>query len=136
MPPHHGYPVVHTRGRPEGFRRTVAKVASMARLTERLKEVGRAFKRQVRLYRLVAAHPRTPRLARWLLLLAIGYALMPFDLIPDWIPVLGLLDDVVILPLLVWLSLKMVPRDVYEECRRVAGITERVEEINGKPGDD
>ena len=41
---------------------------------------------------------------------------MPFDLIPDWIPVLGLLDDLVILPLLVWLALKSVPREVYAEC--------------------
>lgn len=112
----------------------------MATLTERLRQFGRAFKRQVQLYRLVACHPRTPRLARWLLLLAIGYAMMPFDLIPDWIPVLGLLDDVIILPLLVYLSLKLVPKDVYEECRqtvetRAAADPERSEETNGEPGD-
>lgn len=51
-----------------------------------------------------------------LLGLAIGYALLPFDLIPDWIPVLGLLDDVILLPLLVWLALRSVPADVYAQC--------------------
>jgi len=118
----------------------LVKTAGMATLTERLRQLGRAFKRQVQVYRLVARHPRTPRLARWLLLLAIGYAMMPFDLIPDWIPVLGLLDDVIVLPLLVYISLKLVPKDVYEECRqsvepRAAAEPERSEETNGEPGD-
>jgi uncharacterized membrane protein YkvA (DUF1232 family) len=87
------------------------------RLYQRLKQYGKAFKRQARVYQAVAKHPRTPRRAKWLLGLALAYALMPFDLIPDWIPVLGLLDDLVILPLLVWLALKSVPRDVLDECR-------------------
>ncbi|MEN6545087.1 MAG: YkvA family protein [Armatimonadia bacterium] len=113
----------------------------MARVTQRLRELGRGFKRQVQLYRLVACHPRTPRIARWLLLLAIGYAMMPFDLIPDWIPVLGLLDDVIILPLLVYLSLKLVPKDVYEECRQTvkgkpAAEPEDVEDTDGESGDN
>jgi uncharacterized membrane protein YkvA (DUF1232 family) len=81
----------------------------------------RQFRQRVALYRAVLAHPRTPRVAKWLLGLAIGYACLPFDLIPDWIPVLGLLDDLVILPLLVWLAIRAVPADVYEECARQVG---------------
>lgn len=63
-------------------------------------------------------HARTPRVAKWLLWLAIGYLLLPFDLIPDFIPVLGQLDDVLIVPGLVYLALMMIPKDVIDECRQ------------------
>jgi uncharacterized membrane protein YkvA (DUF1232 family) len=84
----------------------------------RLKAIGRGLKRELAVYRLVLAHPRTPRLAKWLLGLAVGYALLPFDLIPDFIPILGQLDDVIIVPALVWSALRLVPDDVVAECRR------------------
>ncbi len=69
------------------------------------------------MYRLVAHHPRTPRLARWLLGLAIGYVLMPFDLIPDFIPVLGQLDDLIIVPGLIYWALSLIPDDIVRQCR-------------------
>lgn len=77
----------------------------------------RRLKREIRAIRLAATHPRTPRAARWLAVGLAAYALSPIDLIPDFIPVLGHLDDAVVLPLGVWLLWKMIPADVRAECR-------------------
>ena len=86
-------------------------------LLDRLKAAGRNLKHEIRVYQLVLQDDRTPRLAKLLLGLAVGYALLPFDLIPDFIPVLGHLDDIVIVPALVIAALRLIPREVIEECR-------------------
>ncbi len=86
----------------------------------RLKAVGARLRAEIAVYRRVLRHPRTPRLAKLALGLALGYALLPFDLIPDWIPVLGYLDDLVIVPALILLAAKLTPAEVWEECRRAA----------------
>jgi uncharacterized membrane protein YkvA (DUF1232 family) len=64
--------------------------------------------------------PRVPWPARWFILCVVAYAFSPLDLIPDFIPVLGYLDDVIILPLGIYLGVKMVPDDVFAECRQLA----------------
>jgi uncharacterized membrane protein YkvA (DUF1232 family) len=68
-------------------------------------------------YRLLLNHPRTPLLAKLLLALAIGYLLLPFDLIPDFIPVLGQLDELIIIPLLVYLAVLLIPKSPLLSCR-------------------
>ena len=88
------------------------------KLKKRLSEIRRAFKRELAFYRRVLRHPRTPRAAKILLGLAIGYVLLPFDLIPDFLPVIGHLDDALIVPGLVLLALRLVPKVVLEECRK------------------
>ena len=69
---------------------------------------------------LAARDPRTPWYARVFGLLVTAYALSPIDLVPDFIPVLGLLDDALIIPLGLWLFEKMLPKGVMEEHRATA----------------
>src|SRR5712691_8495680 len=87
---------------------------------EQLKMIARSLKQELSVYRLVYKDPRTPRLPKILLGLAVGYALLPFDLIPDFIPVIGHVDDLIIVPALVMIALKMIPREVVDDCRRRA----------------
>ena len=87
----------------------------------RLAEFARSFKREFDVYRRVLRHPRTPWAAKLLLGLAVGYLLLPFDLIPDFLPVVGQLDDALIVPGLVWLAVRLVPAGVVAECRAAAG---------------
>ena len=87
-------------------------------LMDAIKATGRELKKKLTLYRLVLIDPRTPRLPKVLLWLAIGYTLLPFDLIPDFLPVIGHIDDVIIVPLLVVLALRLIPVEVIEDCRK------------------
>ena len=87
------------------------------KLAEKAKAVVRRFREEIAFYRLVWKHPGTPRAARWLLGAALAYAASPIDLIPDFIPVIGVLDDLIILPLLVGLAIRLIPTRVIEECR-------------------
>lgn len=62
----------------------------------------------------------TPIIARIFAAITIGYALSPIDLIPDFIPVLGYLDDVILLPVFVAITIKLIPKEVRERCRKQA----------------
>ena len=81
------------------------------------KERARLLKGEVFALYLAYRDPRVPWHARLAIACVVGYALSPIDLIPDFIPVLGYLDDLVLLPLGVALALKMIPPDVLDECR-------------------
>jgi uncharacterized membrane protein YkvA (DUF1232 family) len=76
-----------------------------------------ALKRETLALYLAARHPRTPWYARILVAAIAAYALSPIDLIPDFIPVLGLVDELVLLPLAIALALQLIPHDVIVECR-------------------
>lgn len=85
-------------------------------MLERLTSLSRRIKRELAFFKALLQHPQTPRLAKGLLWLAMAYLAMPFDLIPDFIPILGQLDDIVILPLLVYLALKLTPMAIKQAC--------------------
>jgi uncharacterized membrane protein YkvA (DUF1232 family) len=86
-----------------------------------LKVAADRIRSEIRVYKLVWKHPRTPRRAKVLLGSALAYAVSPIDVIPDFIPFLGQLDDALIVTGLVKWALKMIPKDVIDECRREAG---------------
>ena len=86
-------------------------------MIEKLKAYARQLKQELAVYRLLLTHRSTPLLAKLLLGMAIGYLLLPFDLIPDFIPVLGQLDELIIIPLLVYLALLLVPKSLLLSCR-------------------
>lgn len=81
---------------------------------------AKELKRHTLVVYFAARDPRTPWLVRLLALLVAAYALSPIDLIPDFIPVLGYLDDLVIVPLGVLLVLKLVPPEVTRSAREQA----------------
>ena len=73
---------------------------------------GKKLKERVRYFRCIALDARTPRLSKFLILAALAYLASPIDLIPDFIPVLGQLDDLVVVPTLIWVALLLVPPEV------------------------
>jgi len=87
-----------------------------------LKNWARAIKRDVHAIYLAARDPRTPWYAKALALCVAGYALSPIDLIPDFIPVLGYLDDAILVPLGILAVVRMIPPDVMAEKRAIAAL--------------
>jgi uncharacterized membrane protein YkvA (DUF1232 family) len=87
------------------------------KLSERSRDFIARVSRELAFYRRVLGHPGTPRFSRFLLGCAIAYAVSPVDLVPDFIPIVGHLDDLVVLPLLIWLAMRLVPKNVIAECR-------------------
>jgi uncharacterized membrane protein YkvA (DUF1232 family) len=89
-------------------------------LTDRFRDQARLIKRDVHAIYLAARDPRVPWYVKALALCVAGYALSPIDLIPDFVPVLGYLDDVVIVPLGVLAVVRLVPSAIMAEHRAAA----------------
>ncbi|PHM19872.1 MAG: hypothetical protein CK604_09605 [Curvibacter sp. PD_MW3] len=82
----------------------------------RLKRRAKALKGETYVLYLAARHPATPWYAKLLVAVIVAYAFSPIDLIPDFVPVLGYLDDLVLIPLGIALAIKLVPQAVLDEC--------------------
>ena len=98
-------------------------------LLDELRRRARALKAETLALSFAARDPRVPWYAKLLAAAVVAYALSPIDLIPDFVPVLGYLDDLIIVPVGIILALRMVPPDVLEECRARA----RAELASGRP---
>jgi uncharacterized membrane protein YkvA (DUF1232 family) len=90
------------------------------RLMSRAKTWARALRRDAHAIYLASRDPRLPWTVKIFAIAVTGYALSPIDLIPDFIPVLGVLDDLIIVPLGIWLVIALIPEDLMREYRAMA----------------
>lgn len=86
----------------------------------KLKERAEQLKTDIPAVFLSLKNEETPMAAKIFAVITIGYALSPIDLIPDFIPIIGYLDDIIILPALIALTIRLIPDNVFEQCRREA----------------
>jgi uncharacterized membrane protein YkvA (DUF1232 family) len=98
-------------------------------LTQTLRQQARALKAETLALYLAVRDPRVPWYAKVTAAVVVAYALSPIDLIPDFVPILGYLDDLILIPLGIALVLRMIPAQVMEDCRERA----RVELTGSRP---
>ncbi|AFY51163.1 hypothetical protein Nos7524_5446 [Nostoc sp. PCC 7524] len=94
-----------------------------------LRQFAKELKKDVYAVYLASKDPRVPWYAKLLAIIIVAYAFSPIDLIPDVIPVIGYLDDLLIVPLGIWLLIKLIPPSVLSECRERA----EIEQSSSKP---
>lgn len=85
-----------------------------------LKQFAHNLKNEIYVLYFAAHHPNTPLYAKLLVIAVVAYAFSPIDLIPDFIPILGYIDDLVLLPLGIALAIKLIPAQVIIECKMQA----------------
>ena len=102
-------------------------------MLERLKARARALKREAYAIYIAARDPRTPWYAKALIFFVVAHTFSPIDLVPDFIPILGYLDDLIITPGGIWLAVRLIPPEVLEEARAIAAMRD-VDRSVGKVG--
>lgn len=95
-------------------------------MLQKLKQKAKDLKQNLWLLYRAYKHPKTPWYAKAVSIVTIAYALSPVDLVPDFIPVLGYLDDLLIVPAGIAISLKLIPKDVIKECREMSSEKENL----------
>lgn len=92
----------------------------MKTLWQKLRQWARDLKRELMTLWFCRKHPETPLVAKASAIIVVAYALSPIDLIPDFIPIIGYLDDVIIVPIGIYITLRLVPEKVVIESRAKA----------------
>src|SRR4030081_3028074 len=95
-------------------------------LVQTLKTRARELKRETYVLSLAVPDPRPPWYAKAVAAVVVAYALSPIDLIPDFIPVVGYLDDLILVPLGLALAVRLIPPALFEECRAAADVQTRL----------
>jgi uncharacterized membrane protein YkvA (DUF1232 family) len=100
-------------------------------MIENIRAWARALKREITVLAAAVRDPRTPWPAKLLGVAVVAYALSPIDLIPDFIPVLGFVDDAILLPLGIWAVRRMIPAEVYAEHQAKTDPNQRLPSSTG-----
>ena len=87
-------------------------------MLNKIKAWASKLKQQARVLQVVYQDQRTPIKAKVLIWITLGYLFSPIDLIPDFIPVLGLVDDIIIVPILIAFAIKLVPKEVWADAEK------------------
>jgi uncharacterized membrane protein YkvA (DUF1232 family) len=96
------------------------ELMSKNKYIERIKYKVKILKNELSALFIAYKRKDVPIMAKITIIMAVGYALSPIDLIPDFIPIIGYLDDLLIVPFLVFISLKLIPKEIMDECREQA----------------
>ncbi|TKK65546.1 DUF1232 domain-containing protein [Ilyomonas limi] len=99
---------------------------------QQLQQKTKRLKQEAHVLMIAYKDKRTPVTAKILIAVTVGYLLSPIDLVPDFIPVLGLLDDLIIVPILIAVSLKMIPTTVLTDARAIAKTKQSVLKKNNR----
>lgn len=94
-------------------------------MLDKIKAFAARLKREILALYYVGHDSRTPRHVKIVIGLVIAYALSPIDLIPDFIPVLGYVDDLVLLPLGIWLAIRLTPPEIFQAARANAALADQ-----------
>ncbi|WP_247869934.1 YkvA family protein [Methylophaga sp. SB9B] len=84
-------------------------------LIEKFKQFAKTMMLQLSALYIASKDPAMPKRAKWLIVIVVAYALSPIDLIPDFIPIIGYLDELLILPLGIYIAMKMVPDELWRD---------------------
>ena len=99
---------------------TLGLMQEKSTIIEQLRQWTVRLKTSLQTLYLCGKHPETPWLAKTIAIIVVTYALSPIDLIPDFIPVIGYLDDLLLVPAGLWLAIKLIPDPIWKACRAEA----------------
>ena len=95
----------------------------MTKIFQHLKKWARHLKSELNALQIAVSKDLVPWHVKLLIILTIGYALSPIDLIPDFIPIIGLLDDIILIPVAIHFILQLIPSETIASCRKLAKTT-------------